>query len=344
MRRFLLEVIVVAFAAGCAISATAGPAPTTTAAPTTLAAPPTTLAAPATTAATTTTSRPPLGVAALARRGDGTPRVVTTPSGVVLPVAGVDPDGVPRVRTTCGPEARYAGGVRHDYADIVLDAGHGGSDSGAFQHGKREADVNFDLAQRVRSRLAEQGLRVLLTRESDYYVPLQFRADIASAAQAKLFISLHHNSGGGSRREGPGTEVYYQQNSAESKRLAGLLWEDVYHSLDRAYDIEWWGAGYAGAVFRQGRTGADFYGVIRRTGGVPATLLEVAFLSNRAEAALIGTEEFADRSADAIARAIVRYFTTTDPGAGFRDTGLGPIPGSVPSGGIPSNCREPAYD
>lgn len=305
---------------------------------------PSTTALPATTAATPATTPPPLGIAALAVAGDGIARVAVMPSGVVVPVNGVEPSGALRVRSTCGPEVIYSGPAqRIDRAHVVLDAGHGGSDGGAFYFGLREADVNYAVASRVREILKDKGLEVILTRESDYYVPLQFRADIAAAAQAKLFVSIHHNAGGGSRHDGPGTEVYYQQQSAESKRAAGLLWEDIYSAL-KDYDIEWWGAAYAGAVYRQGRTGADFYGIIRRTGGVPAALVEVAYLSNRAEAELIRTPEFAERSAQAIARAIVRYFATDDPGAGFREVNLGPIPGAVPSGGVPAACREPAYE
>ena len=77
---------------------------------------------------------------------------------------------------------------------------------------------------------------------------------------------------------------------------------------------------------------------------MPAALVEVAYLSNRAEADLIRIPEFTERSAQAIARAITRYFATDDPGDGYRDVNLGPIPGSVPSGGVPAACREPAYE
>jgi hypothetical protein len=119
------------------------------------------------------------------------------------------------------------------------------------------------------------------------------------------------------------------------------LWEDVTTTL-RAHSIQWYGAAGAGALFRQGRTGPDFYGVLRRTAGVPATLLEIAYLSNPREAALVATETFREEAASAIARAIVRYFTTDDPGDGFTDP-RGAGPPTTPTGGT-AGCVEPAYE
>ena len=137
---------------------------------------------------------------------------IVMPSGVVLPVLGVDDQGALRIRPICGGEALYSGpGTRIDRAHIVLDPGHGGFDPGAVQNGLREADVNLDTARRVREQLESLGLTVLLTREDDFYVPLQIRGEIALSSKAALFISIHHNSGGaGGNRAEPGTEVYYQ--------------------------------------------------------------------------------------------------------------------------------------
>jgi N-acetylmuramoyl-L-alanine amidase len=287
------------------------------------------------------TAPPPLGVPALAARAIR-PTVVVTPSGVVLPVLDVEPDNRLRVRTVCGSEAHYAGpGRRFDRVHVVLDPGHGGSDPGAVQNGLRESDVNLDVAQRARAQLERAGLDVVLTREFDYYVPFVVRGEVALNSKAALFVSIHHNSGGASVRAHPGTEVFYQQLDANSRRLAGLLWEDVTATL-RVHPIEWYGASGAGALFRQGRTGPDFYGVLRRTAGVPATLLEIAYLSNPREAALVATESFREDAAGAIARAIVRYFTTDDPGDGFADP-RGAGPPTTPTGGT-AGCVEPPYD
>ena len=289
-----------------------------------------------------TTIRPPLGLASLAESAGRRPSVVVTPTGVVLPVLAVEDDGRLRVRAVCGGEALYAGrGRRYDRVHVVLDPGHGGFDPGAVQNGIRESDVNLDVAQRARAHLEREGLDVVLTREFDYYVPFVVRGELALNSKAALFVSIHHNSGSASLGSHPGTEAFYQQLDEKSRRLAGLLWEDVTTAL-RAHPIQWYGAADAGAMFRQGRTGPDFYGVLRRTAGVPATLLEIAYLSNPREAALVATDAFREDSAAAIARAITRYFTTDDPGAGFRaPRGAGPP--TTPTGGT-AGCVEPPYE
>ena len=344
--------LVIALAASCASHATeeslASPAerasergkesPTSTAALLVT----TTTAGATTTVAPSTTMRPPLGLAALAEGVGKRPTVVVTPTGVVLPVLGMEGDGRLRVRTVCGNEAQYSGPGRHyDRVHVVLDPGHGGMDPGAVQNGVRETDVNLDVAKRARAHLEREGLDVVLTREFDYYVPFVVRGELALNSSAALFVSIHHNSGSASLGSDPGTEVFYQQLDAKSRRLAGLLWEDVTTAL-RAHPIQWYGAAGAGALFRQGRTGPDFYGVLRRTAGVPATLVEIAYLSNPREAALVATDAFREESAVAIARAITRYFTTDDPGAGF-SAPRGSGPPTTPTGGT-GGCVEPPYE
>ena len=302
----------------------------------------TTTAATPATSVTPTTIPPPLGLASLAELSSRRPSVIVTPTGVVLPVLATETDGRLRVRTVCGVESHYVGpGRRYDRVHVVLDPGHGGSDPGAVQNGIREGDVNLDVAQRARAHLERAGLDVVLTREFDYYVPFVVRAELALNSSAKLFVSIHHNSGGASLGSDPGTEVFYQQLDEKSRRLAGLLWEDVTATL-RVHPIQWYGAAGAGALYREGRTGPDFYGVLRRTAGVPAALLEIAYLSNPREAALVATDAFREESAVAIARAITRYFTTDDPGAGF-SAPRGAGPPTTPTGGT-AGCVEPPYE
>ena len=291
---------------------------------------------------TTTTTRPPLGIASLAEAPRRGPSVVVTSTGVVLPVLAVDEGDRLRVRTVCGGEAHYSGpGRRYDRVHVVLDPGHGGMDPGAVQNGIRESDVNLDVAQRVRARLEPEGVDVILTASSTTTCPSWCARELALNSKAALFVSIHHNSGGASLGSDPGTEVFYQQLDANSRRLAGLLWEDVTAAL-RVHPIQWYGAAGAGALFRQGRTGPDFYGVLRRTAGVPAALLEIAYLSNPREAALVATDEFREQSAAAIAGAIARYFTTDDPGAGFTEP-RGAGPPTTPTGGT-AGCVEPPYE
>jgi N-acetylmuramoyl-L-alanine amidase len=80
---------------------------------------------------------------------------------------------------------------------IVIDAGHGGHDPGALGGRSHEKDVTLAAAKTLKARLERSGrFRVVLTRDSDVYIPLESRVKIARAANADLFISLHADSGG----------------------------------------------------------------------------------------------------------------------------------------------------
>jgi N-acetylmuramoyl-L-alanine amidase len=184
----------------------------------------------------------------------------------------------------------------------------------------------------------------VLTRESDYYVPIQIRAEIAVAAAPKIFISIHHNGGEAATHEGPGTEVYHQVQSAPAKRLAGLLWEEVVNSFTKNYKATWWGASDAGAIYRPDRDGkTDFLGVLRRTyPTIPAVLMEAGYMTNPSEATLMNRTDYRQNEAQAVANAVRRYLTTSDPGSGFKvpndrgfETGTG--------GGGFDGCTEPKF-
>src|SRR5205085_5053207 len=116
--------------------------------------------------------------------------------------------------------------------------------------GLTEAALNLDVAKRAKAILDTMGYTTVLTRESDYYVPIQIRAEIALAAAPKVFISIHHNGGEAASHQGPGTEVYHQVQSASSKRLSGLVWEEIVSSFTKNYQVTWWGASDAGAIYR----------------------------------------------------------------------------------------------
>ena len=91
---------------------------------------------------------------------------------------------------------------------VVIDAGHGGEDEGALgAHGLSEKDLVLDVTDRVASRLRARGLRVVLTRDEDVFVPLEQRTSVANDARGDLFISIHANA---SRRSAPrGIETYF---------------------------------------------------------------------------------------------------------------------------------------
>ncbi len=77
---------------------------------------------------------------------------------------------------------------------VVLDAGHGGHDKGAVSRYGNEKDFALDVARKLRPLLQAKGLRVIMTREGDYFVPLEVRAQIANAARNSIFVSIHFNA------------------------------------------------------------------------------------------------------------------------------------------------------
>jgi N-acetylmuramoyl-L-alanine amidase len=309
MRRFRLVVVALAgVAAASACGRPPGP---------TLSEQPAAATAESTTTAPTTTALsarwPALDLSASAK-------VVVTQSGVVLPVVDALDDGW-KVTTPCGKEAEVDDGEPIAAAHVVIDPGHGGRESGAVaQNGLQEAALNLDVARELERILEEQGMQVTLTRYEDYRLPIESRTNIVRALQPKLFISIHHNGGEAATRDTPGTEVYFQIADAQSRRLSGLVWEEVSSTL-ATYDIAWRGGSDAGAIHRTNRDGTDFYGVLRRSAeaGVPAVLVEAAYLSNPAEADLLARRDVQTAEAQAIANAVERWFLTDDPGSGFME-------------------------
>lgn len=88
-------------------------------------------------------------------------------------------------------------GKKPEEITVVIDAGHGGRDTGAMSpHGLPEKDANLRLAKAVRDELAKCGYKVVMTREDDTFVELYDRPKVAHKANADLFVSIHHNAPG----------------------------------------------------------------------------------------------------------------------------------------------------
>jgi len=178
----------------------------------------------------------------------------------------------------------------------------------------------------------------VLTRTSDYNTTLKTRAAIAVGLQPQAFVSIHHNAAPDGPSDGPGNESYYQIASADSKRLAGLIWEEVTAAFT-PYATAWVADTDHGAKYRPSASGGDYYGILRYGEGVTTVLSEAAFISNPPEERLLADPTFRHVEAEAIARAIVRYVSTNDPGSGF----VTPYPRTEPAGGGggPQGCVDP---
>jgi N-acetylmuramoyl-L-alanine amidase len=300
------------------------------------AAPSTTTVSTTTTAtAAPTTTAPLVAWPQLSTVGPG---AVVTPNGIVLAVVRANGDGSFVARAPCGGEVTVTG-TALPAATIVLDPGHGGDEPGAVgPAGTREKDVNLVIAQEAQRRLEALGARVVLTRTADYRITLASRAAIVNALHPSLFVSIHHNADPDGPRDGPGAETYFQLASAESKRAAGLVYEEVVRTFS-AYDVAWVADADAGAKYRPASDGGDYYGILKRTAGTPAVLLEAAFITNAPEEQLLLDPAFQGAEAEAITRAAVRFVTTDEPGSGYVE----PYPRTQPAGpgGGPDGCVDP---
>lgn len=257
-------------------------------------------------------------------------KALVTRTGVVVPVLGRVGSGW-RVETPCSATVVVTGGTPLYGATVVLDPGHGGKETGSVgANGLVERDLNLVVAKLTKADLERDGATVVLTRDRDYEMTLQDRADIAKRLAPAAFVSIHHNGGADGPSTKPGTETYYQHTSAESKRLAGLLYQDVQRTFAGRAGVTWWANVDAGAKYRIGESGDDYYGILRLAKGVPSAISEGLFLSASAsEAALLARPDVQAAEAQAIATAIHRFVVTDDDGSGY----VTPIPRTTPAGG-----------
>ncbi|MGQ0678617.1 MAG: N-acetylmuramoyl-L-alanine amidase family protein [Actinomycetota bacterium] len=273
----------------------------------------------------------------------GGPEVGRLRAGVVLPVLELK-DGWARIATPCDLSRWMPVGQGEGVPkpEVIVDPGHGGAEPGAVGGaGLLEKEVNLDVSAKTVSALAAAGVPAVLSRSGDYRATLAFRVAIAKAAQPALLVSVHHNADPDGPRDRPGTETFYQFRSPDSKRLSGLIYEEVVKDL-APLGTSWVGDTDAGAKWRLNSRGGDYYGILRLAGqdGTVAVLAELAFVSNPAEEALLSRQDVRGIEAEALARGILRYRTTADPGSGFTT----PYERKVPAGpgGGSTGCVDPS--
>jgi N-acetylmuramoyl-L-alanine amidase len=167
---------------------------------------------------------------------------------------------------------------------VVIDAGHGGRDRGGIP-GQRiaEKDMTLDVAQRLRNVLAASGYRVVMTRDSDVFVPLATRVAIANSYRNGIFVCIHFNAT--NRMGAGGIETYFYGRD----------------SLPLASAVHYYVAGGAPSANRGVRRRG--YYVLRKT-NVPAVLVECGFLTNPTEAAYAQTLSYRQKLAEEIAAGV----------------------------------------
>ena len=196
---------------------------------------------------------------------------------------------------------------------VVLDPGHGGHDKGQVSRYGCEKDFALDVARKLRPILQAKGLRVIMTREGDYFVPLEVRAKIANAARNSIFVSIHFNAtnddpnatgfeifsftprGAPSTSDGTvaASSVNMQPGSSVDAQSLALS-ACIYHSL--LGHIPEYDRGIKRARFA----------VLRLT-NVPAVLIEGGFLTEGGESKLIANKDWRAKMAGAIGIGIENY-------------------------------------
>ena len=268
-----------------------------------------------------TTSPPPALGAVRAREPLRTSAGRTLPDGILLPRVGGSA-GSPQVLTPCGVKVTVTGA--HDVVPprgsepvIVIDPGHGGSADGVVGPDRaREADRNLDVAQRAAALL---GGRVLLTRESDHDASLPFRVALADTLRADLSVSVHLNAAPLTELDRPGTSEFASVADPQGRRAAGVMYEAhrrYLETLSSRVGGRWAGNPDAGALYRLGSRGTDYYGLLRRA-STTWVIGEPLFLSDPEEAALVADPLVREGLAAAYVSGI-RAFLAGAEGSGWR--------------------------
>ena len=191
---------------------------------------------------------------------------------------------------------------------IMLDAGHGGNDIGGKGKLYLEKELALSLVHKIKFYLGKMGYRVLLTRSTDVFIPLEGRVDMCRRYKADLFISIHTNAA--ENRSVCGIETFvmppagvnstygardlsYEDNNKFDRNNSRLGYELHKAMLDKTN------------AFDRGFKRARFF--VLKNATCPAVLLEVGFISNRFEERRLGENAYQDQLAEAIAGGIANY-------------------------------------
>ena len=232
---------------------------------------------------------------------------------------------------------------------VALDPGHGGEDPGAIgPNGTKEKDVVLQIAHRLRERINNTVLktrhgmlpmRAFLTRDADFFVPLQVRVEKARRVQADLFVSLHADAF--MTPQARGASVFaLSQGAASSAQARWMAKQENRADLVGGLNLKVQDASVQRALLDMSTTaqindslklGQEMLGQIRRVGrlhkpqveqagfavlkapDIPSVLVETAFISNPEEEARLVSEQYQNDLSDALMRSIERYFLRNPP-------------------------------
>ncbi len=231
---------------------------------------------------------------------------------------------------------------------IALDPGHGGEDPGAIgASGSREKDIVLAIAKRLKFKLEElPNVRVMLTRDGDYFVPLGVRVEKARKVQADLFVSIHADAFVVPTARGSSVFVLSEKGASStaarwlankenladsigginlgsaSKQLASVLFDlsttaQINDSLKLGKAV----LGEIGGIAHLHKNSVEQAGfAVLKAPDIPSILIETAFISNPQEEARLKDNGYQDQIASAITKGIRRYFAQNPPMAKSRTT------------------------
>ncbi len=259
--------------------------------------------------------------------------------GMTLAVTAATTDGW-AVLSPCGAQVEIGDVVPRSNVLVVLDPGHGGDDRGATSDASTadEADLNLSVALAASADLEDRGVPVILTRTDDVTLPGTARSAVVGPSGALVFVSIHHRGDEGEPVVEPHTEVFHQVGSDSSRRLAGLVHEELTAALTVA-GVDWTATAQPGVKHLLNQRGSDYFTVLRETPDAASVLVEVASLASPSGAALLDSDEGRQREARALSEAIVRFLVTADAGNGYVEPAEQVR--EAPTGGGESECIDP---
>jgi N-acetylmuramoyl-L-alanine amidase len=264
-------------------------------------------------------------------------REQATPRDSDFPVARADPPAVGRTPR----QTRRADGDLQRIVTVAIDPGHGGEDPGAVgKGGTYEKDVTLAIAQRLREQIvADSGMRVALTRDGDYFVPLRTRVAKARAVQADLFVSIHADAW--IRPDVRGSSVFaLSENGATSSAAAWMARRENEADLIGGINLASHDRQLARVLLDLSTTAqindslklgnsvlrelervnrlhkprveqAGF--AVLKAPDIPSILVETAFISNPLEEARLRDDGYQEQMARAMLTGIKRYFAKNPP-------------------------------
>jgi N-acetylmuramoyl-L-alanine amidase len=234
---------------------------------------------------------------------------------------------------------------------ITLDPGHGGEDPGAIgKAGTYEKNVTLEVARRLKARIdAEPNMRAVLTRDSDFFVPLQMRVQKARRIQSDLFLSIHADAW--IKPDAKGSSVFVLSEKGASSTQARLLAQkenqadliggvnlgskDLFlartlldlsqtGTINDSLKLGKYLLGELGAINTLHKAHVEQAGfAVLKAPDIPSALIETAFISNPEEEARLNDDAYQEKLAGAIVRGIRQYFIKHPPGPKSRLALLG---------------------